>query len=212
MKTIAIAILIISTLCGLNASPASPLQYIISPFGTRYVFFMNESTDGEVSSGACYHLKDDGNFVRIWEVQGFYARPEDILLSEDGIYLVRFRKLIQGQTEKATDFIEIYCNGALSVKKPIGKFIDPQKLEYDPFEFRYAVVLKSSAEFVDAKTLSATGIIKESDVHIDPLFLKFETRENVCYFIGVISGKIYSQIGKEALKETDAPMPWEKNK
>lgn len=211
MKNIAFLLLIICTCCGLNATPASPLQYMISPFGSSYVFVMNESKDGEVSSGICYHLNDDGGFVRAWEVHGFYAWPEDVLLSQDGVFLVRFKKLHQGQIGEDTNFIEIYRNGVLSVKKPIGEFMNPEKLKYCPFGLCHAEVLGDSAELVDARTLENIGIISDSNMHNDPWFLKFRTRENVCYAVGVISGKVLSRIEKEKPKEKDALMPWEVN-
>lgn len=211
MKTIALLLLAAFPCWELNATPASPLKYMVSPFGSSYVFVMNESKDGEVSSGACYRLKRDGGFEKAWEIHGFYAWPEDILLSEDGVFLIRFKKLTQGNVRGSTDFIEIYRNGALSLRKPIGDFVDSKKLEYSPFEFRHALVLSESAGLVAAEELESIGMKKNSAKPNDPWFLRFKTRENVCYAVGVNTGRILSWTDKKEPKEIDAPFPWEMN-
>lgn len=209
MKTIALFLLAAFPYWELNATPASPLKYMVSPFGSSYVFVMNESKDGEVSAGACYHLKRNGEFVKVWKIDGFYAWPEDILLSEDGVFLIRFKKLIQGKIGAATNFIEIYRNGVISVRKPIGDFIDPKKLEYSPFGFRYALAFSESADLIAADELESIGIVKKPTKLTDPWFLKFKTRENVCYAVGVITGRILSWTDKDEAKEIDAQFPWE---
>lgn len=80
-------------------SPATPYRHVVS--NGKFFFVMMttefEEKDGDwVEStgprGAAYKVMRDGGFKKLWSVEGWYAFPEDVLLSADGKTLVGVRE------------------------------------------------------------------------------------------------------------------------
>lgn len=88
---------------GLCYSPVSPFQYLVSGRETQCFFVLLPSQyrhnvkafDLEFTEhqGIAYRVKENGDFERLWRINGWYAFPGSVFLSQNGRYLVRIREI-----------------------------------------------------------------------------------------------------------------------
>lgn len=75
------------------SSEPSPLVHVVSNYGSKYIYIMNEAAGAEDSSGACYKISDNHEFELKWRTKNFYSYPMQLALSSDGSFLARALKI-----------------------------------------------------------------------------------------------------------------------
>lgn len=109
--------------------------FVVAPChygGTRF-FMMLPGKNGEMPRGVCYEVDDKGHLMPVWNVHGWYSRPGDLLLTDDGVGLVRIvpifkRVLAKMETPLEEEIcLEFYRNGELVKKIPLRDVLDTSK-------------------------------------------------------------------------------------
>lgn len=176
------------------ASPSSPLRHIVSTFGSDYFFVMNESTDGEKSTGGCYEIADDGQVKNLWKTTGFYAGPGDLLLSPDGTKLVRMHDISTGIKNPKPIFISVYSKGKLSYSLSLDLFVGYEKLKVNPFTLDDLVTLNpdehSPFEIIGRIEFEVLSGAKQNAAKENEWYVKVSTSDGKTSYFELETGKM----------------------
>ena len=129
MKTLC-CIFVIRCFLNFDAAAASPrtpgMSIVSSEYPSECFFVMGIPS---LSQGRCYKYSRGTQFKTFWTIKGFFAFPEELLLSIDGSILVRRVRLdINRGVTNATPCIRIYRYGKLVHTISVGQIIDSTKL------------------------------------------------------------------------------------
>jgi len=123
MEMLVVLILLIS----MPATEAvdEPFTYIVSADLSSCFFVMDR---GEV--GRCYCARSADYIELLWSTKGWYAFPEELILTPDGISLIRIPTIISGPNpSKESVFLQFYNKGRGVRDYNLGDLkIDPRKL------------------------------------------------------------------------------------
>lgn len=131
-------LLLLFPLYGTGFGAPIATQYVIPSFGARYFLVVNPVViDGKfLGVGRCYKIKDDGNFEKIWQIEGDYSFSNNLFLSREGNILIKIVDVYptkdKADLEKRSA-LEFYEKGKLVKRVNIGDVVDPAKLEASPF-------------------------------------------------------------------------------
>ena len=189
-------------------SPPSPFAHVVAATPSDYCFFMGpDRLDSKVIvAGICYRIEKNLSLTKIWSVNGFYAFPGFVRLSDDGRWLVHARNLFHATVNKDTVLVEVFENGVLKSTLPVGLFVDNLKtlredsgasperthlLKYDSEPFFDLVdgydmnrILES-----DGKLRESSGPLRFGDIP-EGYYVRVDTIEGFRIFVNIKSGKI----------------------
>lgn len=179
-----------------SASPGSPLQHIVSEFGSNAFFVMGESADGKVATGRCFKISDDGQISPLWETEGFYARSGALRLTPDGKTLVRLHTITVSSEGGNTPLISVYREGRFAYSLAIDKFLSWKNLKLNSFTGIDFITLDAAVEspFEIMRRFSIaelTGAEKISDQVVYDL--KLSTANGKTFLIDLSNGKILTE-------------------
>lgn len=130
-----------------NAFSSVPIasSYVIQGWGTDCFLLMRPSVvnvefSGMFSGiGTCYRIKDDGEFEKLWQIEGGYSFSSDVFLGGGGSVLIRVvdvlpsaRDAPDGGVAKKTA-LEFYKDGKIFKIFKTEEIVDPGKLEMHSF-------------------------------------------------------------------------------
>lgn len=125
-------------LYGIGFGAPIATQYVIPSFGAQYFLVVNPVViDGKfLGVGKCYEIKDDGNFEKIWQIEGDYSFSNNLFLSREGNILIKIVDVYptkdKADLEKKSA-LEFYEKGKLVKRVNVADIVDPAKLEISSF-------------------------------------------------------------------------------
>lgn len=204
-------------------SPATPYQHVVSNHEFFFIMLPTqyEEVDGEwvesgPPNGTAYQVSESGEMKKRWSVEGWYEFPGDVLLSADGMTLVRLREqfLLQDGTfagDNASDaLVTIYRLGEVIAEYSAKDLITDLKvgIRFDGWTGHKWLdrttltpqIARSEHHRIEEITEGETSYVRHPDV------LQFATLEGTLFLIDIKSGSTLTKrpVEKEAPKKDDS--------
>lgn len=204
-----LGILLLGAFDSSHAAPASKSSHAThSADGGRHVFVLQVDHSGKEVTyrGTCYAVTDDG-LKPTWQTGGWYAYHGDLLLSEDGNYLVRIAPTTNESARHSEDLpnmpcMVVYENGKVFATYKLSDLVgDLSKVVRGPeFFLRWQSEIALTGNTIEIKAIDG----KESSIDLSkgntPRHVKNWRRLKA----GMTENEVIALLGKP-LKMVDGP-------